>query len=62
MTTDVTDKEKQVRQQLTSAIANGFDCHVCNSIAFSINGMGLVICEECAIVYHIHALKEIYKK
>ena len=62
MTNEHTDKENQVRLHLTAAIANGFDCHVCNSTSFSINGMGLVICEECAVVYHIHALKEIYKK
>ena len=61
MTSDMTDKEAHVRQQLISAISNGFDCHVCNSTHFSINGMGLVICEECAIIYHIHALKKIYK-
>ena len=56
------DSESEiVRLQLTLAIANGFNCRVCRSTDFSYNPMGLIICNECAVVYHIGALKEIYK-
>ena len=59
---DSDEKLEKVSLQLDLALANGFDCHVCDSTQFSYNAMGLIICGECGVVYHIHALKEIYKK
>jgi transcription elongation factor Elf1 len=50
----------KVSLELDLVLANGFDCHVCDSKSFSYNAMGLVICGECGVVYHIHALKKIY--
>jgi len=55
-------KLEKVSLQLDVALANGFDCIMCDSEDFSYNAMGLVICSGCGLVYHIHALKDIYKK
>lgn len=53
---------EKVSMQLDLVLARGFNCHVCTSTQFSYNGMGLVICGECGVVYHIHALERIYDK
>lgn len=57
------EQEKVIfRTQLKLAIANGFDCHVCDSKRFTITALRLVICEECAVVYHLDVLTDIYNK
>ncbi len=60
MTTEHNDTLDTVSLKLDIVLAKGFDCHVCSSISFSYNGVGLVFCNECGVTYHVDMLKEIY--
>jgi len=65
MSEDLSRAQEKVSLELDVVLANGFDgfdCLICDSGDFSYNGHGLVICLGCGIVYHMHALKKIYKK
>jgi len=62
MSEDLSRSQEKISLELDVALANGFDCLICDGDDFSYNAQGLIICGGCGLVYHMHAIKKIYKK